>query len=188
MPFGWPIEEFRANRGDVEGNMFRAFDLVPEFAERVRNATRETKFVGTIDIPFYFRKPYGPGWALVGDAAYHKDPITAYGITDAFHGAERLADALDAVFSGRLGWNEALSAYQQTRDDEVMPSFELTHQFAHLEPPPPDLQQLLGAVHGNQDAMDDFISVLARTLPAPEFLAPENVERIFSASRPAVAV
>ena len=50
--------------------------------------------------PNYFRKPYGPGWALVGDAGYDKDPITAQGISDAFIDAENLTEALDAGFSG----------------------------------------------------------------------------------------
>ena len=40
--------------------------------------------MGATDIPNFFRKPYGSGWALVGDAGYHKDPYTAQGITDAF--------------------------------------------------------------------------------------------------------
>jgi flavin-dependent dehydrogenase len=84
----WPRTEFEANRRDVEGTFARAFGLVPEFAERVRAATRETRIVGTGDLPNYFRKPYGPGWALVGDAGYHKDPITAQGISDAFGDAE----------------------------------------------------------------------------------------------------
>jgi hypothetical protein len=64
----WPRAEFDADRRDVEGAFARAFELVPEFAERLRAATRETRIVGTGDLPNYFRKPYGPGWALVGDA------------------------------------------------------------------------------------------------------------------------
>ena len=36
--------------------------------------------------------PSGPGWALVGDAGYHLDPITAQGMLDAFRDAELLAD------------------------------------------------------------------------------------------------
>ena len=54
----------------------------------VRNGKRSERFYGTADLPFFFRKPYGPGWALVGDAGYHKDPITAQGISDAFRDAE----------------------------------------------------------------------------------------------------
>ena len=88
---GWPQEEFEANRKDVEGTFMRSFDLVPEFAERIHAATRETRFVGSGNLPGFFRQPYGPGWALVGDAGYHKHPITGFGISDAFRDAELLA-------------------------------------------------------------------------------------------------
>ena len=93
VPFGWPVEEFHANRGDIEGNFLAALELAPEFAERVRAATRESKFIGSAELPGYFRKPFGAGWALVGDAGYHKNPITAMGINDAFRDAELLAGA-----------------------------------------------------------------------------------------------
>jgi 2-polyprenyl-6-methoxyphenol hydroxylase-like FAD-dependent oxidoreductase len=180
MPFGWPVEEFHANRSDIEGNFFKAMDLAPEFAERVRAAKRESKFIGSAELPGYFRKPYGPGWALLGDAGYHKNPITAMGINDAFRDAELVAGALDDAFAGRRPYEEGMSDYQRTRDGEVMPVYEFTDEFAQLEPPPPEMQQLIGAMHGNQEAMDGFVSVQANTLPAPEFFAPENVGRIMA--------
>ena len=55
-------------------------------------------------------------------------------------------------------------------------------EFAQLQPPPPEMQHLLGAMSGSQEAMDGFISVQANTLSAPEFFAPENVGRIMSES------
>lgn len=180
LPFGWPVEEFKANRGDIEGNFFAALDLAPEFAERVRAATRESKFIGSAELSGYFRKPFGPGWALVGDAGYHKNPITAMGINDAFRDAELVVAALDDALSDRRPYEEGMGDYQQARDNEVEPVYEFTDDFAQLEPPPPDMQQLLGAMRGNQDAIDGFVSVQAATLPAPEFFAPENVGRIMA--------
>ena len=97
---GWPQSQFKANRKDVEGTYMKSFELAPEFAERIHGAKRETGFVGTGDLPGFFLKPYGPGWALVGDAGYHKHPITAFGITDAFRDAEAVASALDDAFAG----------------------------------------------------------------------------------------
>jgi len=182
MPFGWPVEEFKANRGDIEGNFFAAMDLAPEFAERVRGAKRESKFTGSAELPGYFRKPFGPGWVLVGDAGYHKNPITAMGINDAFRDAELVAGALDDAFSERRPFDEGMAEYQQTRDAAAMPVYEFTCEFASMEPPPPEMQQLIGAMQGNQEAQDAFISVQAATLPAPEFFAPENVGRIMSAA------
>ena len=100
------------------------------------------------------------------------------GINDAFRDAELLAGALDDAFSGRRAYEEAMGDYQQARDHEALPVYEFTDDFAQLRPPPPELQQLLGAMHGNQEAMDGFVSVQANTLPAPEFFAPENIGRI----------
>src|ERR687896_563068 len=65
-------------------------------------------------VPNYFRKPFGRGWALVGDAGYNKDYITAQGIHDAFRDAELCVDALDATFSGRSSSDDAMSTYQST--------------------------------------------------------------------------
>jgi 2-polyprenyl-6-methoxyphenol hydroxylase-like FAD-dependent oxidoreductase len=185
LPFGWPVEEFKANRGDIEGKFFAAMDCAPEFAERVRAAQRESKFIGSADLPGYFRKPFGPGWALLGDAGYHKNPITAMGINDAFRDAELVTDALDGAFSGRHSYEEGMNDYQQTRDREAGPVYEFTDDFAQLQPPPPELQQLIGAMHGNQEAMDGFISVQASTLPAPEFFTPENLGKIMAAAESA---
>jgi len=182
LPFGWPIEEFHANRSDIEGNFLAAVALDPEFAERVHAATRVSRFVGSAELPGYFRVPYGAGWALVGDAGYHKNPITAMGINDAFRDAELLGGALDDAFSGKRGYEDAMAGYQNARDTDVMPVYEFTDDFAQLEPPPPDLQQLIGAMAGNQPAMDDFVSVQASTLPAPEFFDPVNVGRIIAAA------
>jgi 2-polyprenyl-6-methoxyphenol hydroxylase-like FAD-dependent oxidoreductase len=177
---GWPPSQFKANRKDVEGAYMKSFDLAPEFAERMRGAERATRFVGTADLPGFFLKPYGPGWALVGDAGYHKHPITAFGITDAFRDAEAVASALDDAFAERRPYDDAMADFQRARDEEALPIYEFTNDFAKIEPPPPEMQQLMGAMRGNQEAMDGFVSVMAGTLPAPEFFAPENAGRIMA--------
>jgi flavin-dependent dehydrogenase len=176
----WPQDDFAANRKDVEGAYLNSFEIAPEFAERVHAATRESRLVGAGDLRGYVRKPYGPGWALVGDAGYHKHPITAFGITDAFRDAEALASGLDESFSGRRPYDDAMADYQRARDEDAMPIYEFTCDFAKIEPPPPEMQQLIGAMQGNQDAMDGFVSVMAGTLPAPEFFGAENAGRIMA--------
>jgi len=82
-------------------------DLSPALAARLRAGRREAKFVGT-PVANYFRKPYGMGWALVGDAGYNRDYITAMGITDAFLSAELCAEALHLSFSGARPFDEAM--------------------------------------------------------------------------------
>jgi 2-polyprenyl-6-methoxyphenol hydroxylase-like FAD-dependent oxidoreductase len=182
---GLTDDEFNAARSDVEGTFLRTLDLAPALGERVRSGKREERFHAASELAGYFRKPYGPGWALVGDAGYHLHPITAQGITDAFTDAERLTDALDAVFTERDTYDGAMAAYQRARDDHAMPMYEMTFDFAQLDqPPPPETQQLLAAVSGNAEAMDDFVSVQAGTLPIPEFFSPENIGQIMGAQVP----
>jgi 2-polyprenyl-6-methoxyphenol hydroxylase-like FAD-dependent oxidoreductase len=171
---GWPYGEFDENKKDVEGNFLATLALVPEFAERLKGAKRQSKIAGAV-VPNFFRKPYGPGWALVGDAGYTKDPITAQGIKDAFRDAEQCVNALDQTFTGERSFDDAMGDYQNTRDADVLSMYEFTTQLAKLEPPPPEMQQLLGAIHGNQKAMDQFAQMNAGTISPAQFFAPENL-------------
>ena len=178
---GWPYAEFTENKKDIEGHYWKTIELAPAFAERLRRAKREARFVGAAG-PSYFRKPYGPGWVLVGDAGYNKDFITAQGIMDAFHDAELCAAALDRAFSGMQPFEAAMSEYQRSRDARAMAMYEFTCQLATLAPPPPEMQQLFRAISGNQKAMDDFVRMNAGTISPAEFFAPENVSAITAAA------
>jgi flavin-dependent dehydrogenase len=179
---GFPLQEFTAGiKRDIEGNFQMLIDLVPPFAERVRSAKRETRFTGAVT-PNFFCKPFGPGWTLVGDAGYLKDPITAQGILDAFRDAERCASAVDEALSGRRPFDAAMSDYQRDRDAAALPMYDFTYMLAALEPPPPDLQRLLGAMHGNRKAMDAFARLNAGTMSPTEFFAPGHVDSILEAS------
>jgi 2-polyprenyl-6-methoxyphenol hydroxylase-like FAD-dependent oxidoreductase len=64
----------------------------------------------------HVRRSWGPGWALVGDAGYFKDPLSAHGITDALRDAELLARAIVEVVDNRVDERDALAGYQATRD------------------------------------------------------------------------
>jgi 2-polyprenyl-6-methoxyphenol hydroxylase-like FAD-dependent oxidoreductase len=178
---GWPFREFEANKKDVESNYLKVIEMAPSFAERLRGAQREERFVGTA-VPNYFRKPYGPGWALVGDAGYNKDFITAFGITDAFLQAERCVAALDASFRDERSFDAAMGEYQAARDDHALPFYELTCQLATQDPPPPELQKILAAASGTQEAMDGFARVNAGVTSPAEFFSPQSVERILAAT------
>lgn len=184
----WPKEEFNRVRSNIEAEFMRSLDeYAPALAERVRAGRREERFAGTGFLPNFLRKPYGPGWALVGDAAYHKDPITAQGITNSFSHAEMLAEALDESLSGGREMGEALADYERKRNEEVMAMFEYTCQLARLAPPAPEMIQLLEALRGDQDGTGRFLGTVTGTVPIQEFFSPENVGRIVKASalRPA---
>jgi 2-polyprenyl-6-methoxyphenol hydroxylase-like FAD-dependent oxidoreductase len=140
---GWPYAEFEANKKDIEGNLFKTYDLAPAFAERLRAGARETRFVGTA-VPNFFRKPYGPGWALVGDAGYNKDFITAQGIRR-ISDAELCVTALESIRRHSL-FDAAMADYQSRRDAQVLPMYEFTTELRRWASP--ELQQLLS--HGGQ--------------------------------------
>jgi flavin-dependent dehydrogenase len=178
---GRSIDEFDTLRKDIEGTYLETLEIAPAFADRVRGAKREERYVGTA-VRGYLRKPFGPGWALVGDAGYNKDFITAQGIQDAFRDAELCATALDEALTGRRGFEEASSAYQARRDEQVLPMYEFTAELAALAPPPPEMQQLLSAVSRSQEAMDGFARVAAGVTSPAEFFSDENAERILAAA------
>ena len=178
----WPMAEFETNKADVEGNFLKTIGTSPRLSERVRAARREERFLGLV-VPGFFRKPFGRGWALVGDAGYNKDFITAQGISDAFRSAELCVDAIDDAFAGRLTFEAAMTRYQASRDEKAMPTYEFTNQFAALAPPPPEMQQLMAAVHGNQEAMNGFVRVFAGIQSPAAFFSPENVGKIFAAAQ-----
>jgi flavin-dependent dehydrogenase len=135
-----------------------AFDALlsrsaPGLAERLRDARRTSPVLGVLRQPNQLRQAYGPGWALVGDAAYHRDAVTGYGISDAFRDAEILAVAVDralACNSGGTGNGAgdealALAQYQRERDQALRGIFEITCQLAAYPAVPAfiELQQQL---------------------------------------------
>ncbi|MEA2207074.1 MAG: hypothetical protein QOE77_3850 [Blastocatellia bacterium] len=179
----WPVGEFQRVRENVEAEFLGEIRAsVLSLAERLDGGRREERFAGTGYIPNFLRKSFGPGWALVGDAAYHKDPITAQGITNSFSHAELLAESLDEGFSGRHKMEEALANYEQQRNEQVLPMFDFTCQLAKLESPTPEMAHLFAALQRNQDEIARFLGVVAGTVPVPEFFSAQSISRVIEAS------
>jgi 2-polyprenyl-6-methoxyphenol hydroxylase-like FAD-dependent oxidoreductase len=101
--------------------------VAPGLAEQVSQAELPGRIHGFAGHVGFFRQASGPGWALVGDAGYFKDPLTAHGITDALRDAELLATAIDA------GSDEALARYQERRDAASLDLFEVTDAIASFQ-------------------------------------------------------
>jgi flavin-dependent dehydrogenase len=76
----------------------------------------------------------GPGWALVGDAGYHRDPITGHGITDAFRDAELLARSIASALHDDMPEHIAMSSYQCTRDRALAEIFDVTCRLSEFPP------------------------------------------------------
>jgi 2-polyprenyl-6-methoxyphenol hydroxylase-like FAD-dependent oxidoreductase len=175
----WPHAEFHTFRKDIERNFVDTLLLMPEVAERLPDSRRETPFYAMADVPGFFRKPYGKGWALVGDAGHHKDPVPAHGISDAFCDAELLAEALHNGFSSKQSLNDALAEYEQNRNARAIPDHEATSQRATLEGwDAPEALMLRQALRGNEADTSWFYSVLIRAADLEPFFAPQNLQRI----------
>ncbi len=99
----------------------------PDLAREVKGAQIIGNYRGFPGQVGFFRRSWGPGWALVGDAAYFKDPLTAHGMTDALIDAELLARA------AAVGSPDAFADYQSTRDELSGPLFEVTDAVASFE-------------------------------------------------------
>jgi flavin-dependent dehydrogenase len=109
-------------------------NIAPTLAERVRAAQIVAPVRGAIGLPNHVLEPAGPGWALVGDAGYHRDPITAHGITDAFRDAELLARHLGCVLAGRSEEAVAMPDYATERNRAIEGIFDVTTQLAAFPP------------------------------------------------------
>jgi len=178
----WPTRNFLTIRNDVDGHAWRALEAAPDFLARVREGRREEKWYGTAGVPGYFRKPYGKGWALVGDASYNRDPITAQGISDAFIDAEALVETLSTGLSGNGVFDDQLAVHESARNERARPMYQFTSHLARLAPPPPEMQALFGALRGNQDATNAFLSAITGAIPLSDFMSNENIARIIAAA------
>lgn len=124
-----PPEEFSGRfREDIgRGFLQTIAESSPELREKMDGAKLGSRFFAFAGMPGYFRQSHGPGWALVGDAGYYKDPLTAHGITDALRDAELLSNAI------LEGTERALALYQATRDALSMRLFQLTDEIASFK-------------------------------------------------------
>lgn len=164
-----PRPEFHTFRHDVDAAFTASLSLVPDLAARLAAGRRAERYRGTADLPNFLRRPFGPGWALVGDAGCHKDPLLAHGISDALRDAQLLAEALHAGFCGAALPDLALAEYQRARDEAELPAYGLTIRLASLAPLPPPLVQLLESLVDDPFGTARFLGAIAGTVPLSEF-------------------
>lgn len=180
---GWPIAELSTVRADIERQFLAAVDGVPSLAERVRAGRRADRFYGATDLRNFLRRPYGPGWALVGDAACHKDPYLALGICDAFRDAELLAEAVDDGFSGRRVIGDALADYERQRNEATLPDYRVNLERAQFSPMGENERRLRAALNGNADATRRLFLTVEGLAPPDAFFSPENMARVMRAAQ-----
>jgi 2-polyprenyl-6-methoxyphenol hydroxylase-like FAD-dependent oxidoreductase len=129
------------------------------------------------DVPNRVRVSHGPGWALVGDAGFCMDPVSAQGMTNAFLGAELLADAVVGARDAGLPLDARLPRYQQARDRLLGPRFDFAMDLARLRPTPraEALIRLLGRDPRN---VDGLLAVFSGVVDHRRFFGPGNLLRM----------
>ncbi|WP_131786801.1 NAD(P)/FAD-dependent oxidoreductase [Protofrankia symbiont of Coriaria ruscifolia] len=174
-------EHFGKFRTDVENNFHAVYDeVVPELGEELRaKGKREENFRVMRYPDNYYRRSNGPGWALVGDAGYHKDPFTGWGITDALVYAELLANHLHEGLAGERPIDDAVAEYAKIRDERSKSTFEFTCMISELLPLPPFFDSVLRAASQSPEYTKKFYGMIGGGVHSEEFFAPENLEKLY---------
>jgi flavin-dependent dehydrogenase len=170
----WPAAEFDAFRHDPSANLMATLDGVG-LGDRFRAGRQAERLRGTPDLPSYFRRPWGKGWALVGDAGLLLDPITGMGISDAFRDAELLNEAVVSGMDSGGSLERALAGYHRARDRAARPMYDFTAMLAGLAAPRPGERALFRAVASNPARTEQFVGVLTGSVPIREYMSPGNL-------------
>ncbi|OGN94265.1 MAG: hypothetical protein A2Z71_10780 [Chloroflexi bacterium RBG_13_50_21] len=178
----YPFNKFQEVRKTIEASFWKTIDSLPNLTDRIHTGRQAERFYGTADLPAFYRHSYGQGWALVGDAGLSMDPITGQGIGNAFRDAERMSEAVDAAFSGRVPIETAFTEYERLRNQETKPMYEFTSQIAAFTPPSPEQQVLFSSLAHKPEAASRFLGALTGSVPLQEFFSPRSIFQIVGIS------
>lgn len=164
----FPQGEFARVRTAVEPAFLEAVrTTVPELYERMAAGRRVEQLYGTGHQENYFRKAYGPGWVLLGDAVHHKDSITARGITDAFIQAQSLTDHIgDGLYDDAV-LKAALKRYENELTDVFLNFYQGALNVAELKPE--GRAEMLRSLAGHQELVDRYFSTLSGACSFDDF-------------------
>jgi flavin-dependent dehydrogenase len=165
-PDDWTLEQRRRHPTPQAAFTAMIAETAPDLAERLNDAVQTSPPRGMMSLPNLIRHPVGDGWALVGDAGYHRDAVTGHGISDALRDAELLARAIDGSLRGEVDESIALAGYHAERNRMLREIFELTCEMSAYPSGPrfTELQRGLGG------AVERHAAELA-AWPVPEVLA-----------------
>lgn len=172
-----PQDEFSVARRDPAAAYLSAVEsTAPGLYEQLMSAERADRWRGTGDQRNYFRKAYGPGWALVGDAAHHLDSISARGITNALIQADLIADALSGVDpADSLAAGAALSQYEKAMNSALHEPYMSTLELANLRPTKARLRMLHG-VAKSPELTSRYFALVSGVIRMREFMTADVVD------------
>jgi 2-polyprenyl-6-methoxyphenol hydroxylase-like FAD-dependent oxidoreductase len=165
---GGPADRFhvppRDGRWDALLDAFTA--AAPAAAEQLRAATPAEPVRGWPGVPSRRRRSHGPGWALVGDAGYYKDPLGIHGMSQALRDAELLAEAVVSAGDDPAALDTAMAGYEARRDALSAELFEATDALASyrwdVDQVTVLLRRLSAAMNAEVDATVDRTAPAAR--------------------------
>ncbi|APA99370.1 NAD(P)/FAD-dependent oxidoreductase [Nocardia seriolae] len=173
-------DRFREFRNDPDAGVQEIVDQVdPEIGARLRDSgNRVEPFRPMLYPDNYRRQSFGPGWALVGDAGYHKDPFTGWGITDSFEYAQLLADLAGERLSGGRPFEETLPEYQRERDAQSASTYELTTSISELTLTP-YYDSVFRAASMSPDYSKKFFGLIAGLYSPEKFFGEEELAELY---------
>lgn len=164
----FPQDEYHDVRKGVEPFYLDTFRTTsPELFERMSAGKREEQLYGTGHQENFFRKAYGPGWVLVGDAVNHKDSITARGITEAFVQAQSLTDHIGERLHDDAALKTALRRYEDDLSGEALSHYQGALNVAELKPQ--GRVDMLQKLVGHQEHIDRYFSTLSGACSLDDF-------------------
>ena len=149
-------------------------------AGRFDGAERVSKVRATGPFASAVRRAWGPGAALVGDAADFFDPFTGEGIYAALRGGELLAPfALEALgaANGRAA-DRALAAYDRARRREFRGKWMVERLIGAAVAFPPLINRAARVLSRRKDMADLLVGVAGDFVPAREVLRPRYLLRL----------
>lgn len=168
---------FAAFKNDPEGLLWSCIEGVAQLQRRFSHARRETKVKGILVPEMYKRACFGAGWALVGDAALHFNPITGQGLNFATMGAVYLADAIRAWRDG-VRFEEALGNYQALRDAVCFHHYERAASSADLDADmEPWRQKWYAWMATRPDLVAEWLKLLSNAIPPDEFFSEQRLQQ-----------
>ncbi|MCX4411446.1 MULTISPECIES: NAD(P)/FAD-dependent oxidoreductase [unclassified Streptomyces] len=169
----FPQSEFSEVRAaGVEASYLEAVrTTAPELYARMSAGKRVEQMYGTGAQENYFRKAYGPGWVLLGDAVHHKDSITARGITDAFLQVQSLTDHIGDQLHDEEALTAALKRYERDLDDKFYSFYQGALNVAELKPE--RHTEMVQKLVGNQDLIDRYFSTVSGAYSFDDFYSNE---------------
>ncbi|MFC7009642.1 NAD(P)/FAD-dependent oxidoreductase [Halalkalicoccus salilacus] len=173
---GRPMEYYREFSSDVKRNYHETIAIAPELADSIGKLHPVEPYRG-MAVPHYFRRPYGPGWALVGDSGLCMDPLKGHGISDAFCDAELLAAAIDAGFSDRQPLEDALAEYERDRNARKAGYYDRNREASLMEGwDEPTILQLRAGLRDDRAEADRWAGTIAFSVDYDEFYSSRFVK------------